>query len=267
MAPRGTRVSPEPQPQSSGPRKTLCPQQDPALPWAREKQTAPAWCNLVSTLLQGENGRKITFFLQNLEKINLDLTFVSNPLYVNVPQVEQMPWAAKLFQTRNPHGLNSAGGKKAPGCARRSLVQPQTTSHLWSGTPEDTELTAQPEKIEIKHHNSCPSHWSSHPFLAAFWKIQPFCVVLVKHFDGKKRENCQKEHKICLSHWAGVDTRWSDLGHWRICLGGQQSYENIALFWWFRKEKTLHDIRPKLQEWSEIMKKINFWLEGFVLFS
>lgn len=216
MAPRGTRVSPEPQPQSSGPRKTLCPQQDPALPWAREKQTAPAWCNLVSTLLQGENGRKITFFLQNLEKINLDLTFVSNPLYVNVPQVEQMPWAAKLFQTRNPHGLNSAGGKKAPGCARRSLVQPQTTSHLWSGTPEDTELTAHPEKIEIKHHNSCPSHWSNHPFLAAFWKIQPFCVVLVKHFDGKKKgelsEGTQDLPLPTELGWIQGDQTWATEG-------------------------------------------------------
>lgn len=38
---------------------------------------------------------KLLFFLQNLGKTNLDLTFVSNPLSVNLPQAEHMPGAAE----------------------------------------------------------------------------------------------------------------------------------------------------------------------------
>lgn len=94
-APGGTSVPTAPAPGLRAEEKPL-PSAGPRSPRSQRKANSSS---VMQFGLHTPPGRKekenYFFFLQNLGKTNLDLTFVSNPLSVNLPQAEHMPGAAE----------------------------------------------------------------------------------------------------------------------------------------------------------------------------
>lgn len=149
----------------------------------------------------------------------------------------EMPWAANQSWTRNPDGLKITWWEKAPRaseCANRSIYnhKPLNTSRNGaSGKLEGTALTLQT------------------PLLAN--------SALKSVISMDKRNITPRENKFC-THTAAVNTSASN-HPWAtedLCLGGQSSHDEIALFYFvlvgivlFFKKKHHMTVCVKLQKW------------------